>query len=119
MFRAILLIIRRLNCINTASGVVTLRRWPYGAQVGRELRILSVLGYYDPHHACPSYSQSVGPRELIVLSFAKFCDTSNSKLNVLIHSTFSSNRTQTTGTLHEGWRDSSSQFEGPAFLARR
>jgi hypothetical protein len=32
-----MLIIRRLNCINTASGIVTLCRWPFGAQVAREL----------------------------------------------------------------------------------
>jgi hypothetical protein len=31
-----MLIIRRLNCINTASGIVTLCRWPFGAQVARE-----------------------------------------------------------------------------------
>jgi hypothetical protein len=33
MFRAILLIIRRLNCINATSGVVTILRGAYGAQV--------------------------------------------------------------------------------------
>jgi hypothetical protein len=32
-----MLIIRRLNCINTASGIVTLCRWPFGAQVARVL----------------------------------------------------------------------------------
>jgi hypothetical protein len=31
-----MLIIRRLNCINTASGIVTLCRWQFGAQVARE-----------------------------------------------------------------------------------
>ena len=28
---------RRLNCIDTASGIVTLSQWPSGAQVEREL----------------------------------------------------------------------------------
>ena len=32
-----MLIIRRLNCIDAASGIVTLRKWPSGAQVEREL----------------------------------------------------------------------------------
>jgi hypothetical protein len=32
-----MLIIRRLNCINTASGTVSLCRWPFGAQVARVL----------------------------------------------------------------------------------
>ena len=29
-------IIRRLNCIDAASGIVTLSKWPSGAQVERE-----------------------------------------------------------------------------------
>ena len=29
--------IMRLNCIDTASGIVTLTKWPSGAQVEREL----------------------------------------------------------------------------------
>ena len=35
----ILFILRRSNCINTASGIVTLSKWPFGAQVctGRSL----------------------------------------------------------------------------------
>jgi len=33
----ILLILRTSNCINTASGIVTLSKWPYGAQVEKEL----------------------------------------------------------------------------------
>ena len=36
-----MLIIRRLNCIDAASGIVTLSKWPSGAQVERELRSLS------------------------------------------------------------------------------
>ena len=32
-----MLIIRRLNCIDAASGIVTLSDWPPGAQVEREL----------------------------------------------------------------------------------
>ena len=35
-----MLIIRRLNCIDRASGIVTLGKWPSGAQVERE-RFLS------------------------------------------------------------------------------
>ena len=30
-------VIRRLNCIDAASGIVTLSKWPSGAQVEREL----------------------------------------------------------------------------------
>ena len=36
-----MLIIRRLNCIAAASGIVTLSKWPSGVQVERELRSLS------------------------------------------------------------------------------
>jgi hypothetical protein len=32
-----MLIIRRLNCIDAASGIVTLRQWPSGAQGERGL----------------------------------------------------------------------------------
>jgi hypothetical protein len=32
-----MLIIRRSNCIDAASGIVTLSKWPSGAQVEREL----------------------------------------------------------------------------------
>ena len=32
-----MLIMRRLNCIDSASGIVTLSKWPSGAQVEREL----------------------------------------------------------------------------------
>ena len=35
-----MLIIRRLNCIDAASGIVTLSKWPSGAQVKRELSSL-------------------------------------------------------------------------------
>ena len=31
-----MLIIRRLNCIDAASGIVALSKWPFGAQVERE-----------------------------------------------------------------------------------
>jgi len=34
----ILLILRKSNCINTASGIVTLSKWPSGAQVENELQ---------------------------------------------------------------------------------
>ena len=30
-------IIRRLNCIDAASGIVTLSKWPCGAQIEKEL----------------------------------------------------------------------------------
>ena len=33
----IVLIIRRSNCISTASGIITLCRWPSGAQVALNL----------------------------------------------------------------------------------
>ena len=36
-FENYLLIIRRLNCIDTASGIVILSKWPSGAQVEKEL----------------------------------------------------------------------------------
>jgi hypothetical protein len=45
MFQAILLIIRRLNCINTASDVITLHRWPYGAQIGSSLATCAPYSY--------------------------------------------------------------------------
>ena len=32
-----MLITRRLNCIDAVSGIVTLSKWPFGAQVEREL----------------------------------------------------------------------------------
>ena len=37
-----MLIIRRVNCIDAASGIVTLGKWPSGAQVERELRSSSL-----------------------------------------------------------------------------
>jgi hypothetical protein len=36
-----MLIIRRLNCIDAASVIVTLSKWPSGAQVESELSYLS------------------------------------------------------------------------------
>ena len=36
-FEHYMIIIRRLNCIDAASGIVTLSKWPSGAQVEREL----------------------------------------------------------------------------------
>ena len=38
-FEHYMLIIRRLNCIDAASGIVTLSKWPSGAQVERELNL--------------------------------------------------------------------------------
>ena len=40
-FEHYMLIIRRLNCIDAASGVVTFSKWPSGAQVERERSSLS------------------------------------------------------------------------------
>ena len=37
-----MLIIRRLNCIDAASGIVTLNKWISGAQVERELQSSSL-----------------------------------------------------------------------------
>jgi hypothetical protein len=34
-----MLIIRRFNCIDAASGIVTLGKWPSGAQFERELSL--------------------------------------------------------------------------------
>ena len=34
-------IIRRLNCIDAASGIVNLSQWPSGAQIERERNSLS------------------------------------------------------------------------------
>ena len=34
-----MLIIRRLNCIDAASGIVTLSQWPSGAKVERDLSL--------------------------------------------------------------------------------
>jgi len=36
-----MLIIRMVNCIDAASGIVTLSKWAFGAQVERELSSLS------------------------------------------------------------------------------
>ena len=44
-------VIRRLNCIDAASGIVTLSKWPSGAQVEREL--LAVLS--QPVHRTATY----------------------------------------------------------------
>ena len=38
----VVLIIRRSNLINTTSGIVTLCKWPSGAQVERELLCISL-----------------------------------------------------------------------------
>jgi len=41
-----MIIIRRLNCIDAASGIVTLSKWPSAAQAEREMiLILQVLLY--------------------------------------------------------------------------
>ena len=38
-----MLIIRRLNCIDAAPDIVTLSKWPSGAQVERELMLCVVV----------------------------------------------------------------------------
>ena len=40
-----MLIIRRINCIDAASGIVTLTKWPSGAQDERELWYTLALFY--------------------------------------------------------------------------
>ena len=42
-----MLIIRSLNCFDAASGIVTLSKWPSGAQVERELQSSS-LSTFEP-----------------------------------------------------------------------
>jgi hypothetical protein len=42
----VLLIIRRLNFIDAASGIVTLSKWPSGAQVERELSTCASDGHW-------------------------------------------------------------------------
>jgi hypothetical protein len=42
-----MLIIRRLNCIDAASGIVTLSKWSSGAQVERERSSLSTCAPDD------------------------------------------------------------------------
>ena len=37
-----MLIIRRLNCIDAASGIVILSMWPFGAEVEREMQSSSL-----------------------------------------------------------------------------
>jgi len=43
-----MLIIRRLNYIDAASGIVILSQWPYGAQVERERSSLSTCAPDGP-----------------------------------------------------------------------
>ena len=45
-----MLIIRRLNCIDAASGIVTLSKWPSGTQVERELQSSSLSTYAPDSH---------------------------------------------------------------------
>ena len=47
-----MLIIRRLNCIDAASGIVTLSKWPSGAQVERELQAVLSLTESDDTRCC-------------------------------------------------------------------
>ena len=54
-----MLIIRRLNCIDAASGIVTLDKWPSGAQVERERQTLQYV-YYNPLHVSSIICSSSG-----------------------------------------------------------
>ena len=49
-----MLIIRRLNFIDVASGIVTLSKWPSGAQVERELCTGRPLSKSDDTRCCIS-----------------------------------------------------------------
>ena len=51
-----MLIIRRLNCVVAASGIVTLSKWLSGAQVERELRSLSTCA--PQHTLCVGHADS-------------------------------------------------------------
>ena len=44
-----MLIIRRLNCIDAAFGIVTLSQWPSVAQVERELQSSKHVEDYNKH----------------------------------------------------------------------
>jgi hypothetical protein len=46
-FEHYMLIIRRLNCSDAASGIVTLSKWPSGAQNIK--KSLYIMGYGTPH----------------------------------------------------------------------
>jgi hypothetical protein len=46
----ILLILMRSNCINTASGIITLGKWPSDAQVEKEV-------LYQPVHRMVTYQE--------------------------------------------------------------
>ena len=56
-------IIRRSNCTNTASGIVTLCKWPSGMQVEREL--LSSLSTCIPE----GHSQGVTIQDAVLVQF--------------------------------------------------
>jgi hypothetical protein len=44
-----MLIIRRMNCIDAASGIITLSKWLSGAQVEKELYNFIISGAPDGH----------------------------------------------------------------------
>ena len=48
-------IIRRLNCIDAVSGIVTLGKWLSGAQVERELILYTFRALYAHHHEAELY----------------------------------------------------------------
>ena len=62
-----MLIIRRLDCIDAVSSIVTLSKWPSGAQVERELNSLSHTKMHGPHnikiHTCISSTTVYGVPE--------------------------------------------------------
>ena len=64
-----ILIIRRLNCIDAASGIVTLSKWLSGVQVERELRsnnfekrVFSVVTSVRPSIHPSTLNNSAPPR---------------------------------------------------------
>jgi len=74
----ILLILRRSNCINTASGIVTLSKWPFGAQDEKELCLSS--------HSCHAHNVTVTLTALFEIhrTLSQFCSIPNPWCWILI-----------------------------------
>ena len=62
-----MLIISRLYCINTASGIITVSKWPSGAQVERELISLSTCAL-DGHLLRVTIPDAVLIQNLLMMS---------------------------------------------------
>ena len=86
----ILLILRRSNCINTASGIVTVSKWPFGAQVctGRSL-IDSDDTRCCVNTICPPEDEQDIARNMYmyrtVINVLKICASSWSLAKVIIY----------------------------------